>query len=224
MRIISAAGAEPGDYNKHRGPYPYNLRMRIIAGELKGREIVPPRGSRLRPVTGQVREMAMSLYTPARLTAGPFVDLCAGSGLMGLEALSRGAPCAVFVEADARTAAHLRRTLAQLGLSARADVLKMDARRCARAVLRCLNGEAASCVFLDPPYIDSMAAELLAACGRHGGLLARDGLLIARAPVALPLEVPGLRCVSQRRAGQSRLGLYQLDPAAHPPSSETRDG
>jgi 16S rRNA (guanine966-N2)-methyltransferase len=197
--------------------------MRIIAGELKGREIVPPRGSRLRPVTGMVRETAMNLYTPERLTAGPFLDLCAGSGLMGLEALSRGAPRAVFVEADGRTAGHLRRTLEQLGLGASAQVLKMDVRRCANAVRRCLDGVPASCVFLDPPYIDSMADELLAACGRFSGLIANDGLLIARAPAALPQEVPGLRHVSQRQAGRSCLGLYQPDPAAHPLSGEARN-
>jgi len=224
LRFISAAGAEPGDYNKHRRPYPYNLPMRIIAGELKGREVIPPRGSRLRPVTGVVREMAMSLFTPERLTGGPFLDLCAGSGLMGLEALSRGAPFAAFVEADGRTAGHLRRTLAQLGLSTRSAVLRMDVRRCASAVRRCLGDIPASCVFLDPPYIDSMAAELLAACGRHRDLLATDGLLIARAPAALPQTVTGLRCISQRRVGRSHLGLYQPDSAAHPPPSEVRNG
>lgn len=198
--------------------------MRIIAGELKGREIAPPRGSRIRPATGKVREMAMSLYTPARLTAGPFLDLCAGSGLMGLEALSRGAPFAVFVESDGRTAAHLRRTLAQLGVAGRAHVLRMDVRRCANAVHRSLDGAAPTCVFLDPPYLGSMAAELLSVCGRQPVLLAERGLLIARAPQALPLAVPGLRCVSQRRPGRSHLALYQRDTAANPPSSEAKDG
>jgi 16S rRNA (guanine966-N2)-methyltransferase len=198
--------------------------MRIIAGELKGRVIAPPRGSRIRPATGKVREMAMNLFTPARLVAGPFLDLCAGSGLMGLEALSRGAPFAVFVEADNRTAAHLRRTLAQLGVAARACVLRMDARRCANAVRRCLDGAAVSCIFLDPPYLDNMADELLAVCGRRAELLDPDGLLIARAPAALPLAVPGLRCVSQRRAGGSHLALYQRDAAGNHPPSEARDG
>jgi 16S rRNA (guanine966-N2)-methyltransferase len=188
--------------------------MRIIAGELKGQEIVPPRGSRIRPATGLVREMAMNLFTPARLISGPFLDLCAGTGLMGFEALSRGAPRAIFVEAEARTAAQLKRTAARLGVAARAVVLRLDARRCFNAVQRRLGGTGLACVFLDPPFLATMAAELLAVCGRHAGVLAEDGLLISRAPEALPPAVPGLRFISQRTAGRSFLALYGRGPAA----------
>jgi 16S rRNA (guanine966-N2)-methyltransferase len=190
------------------GSTPYNLLMRIIAGELKGREIVPPRGSRIRPATGRVREAVMSLFTPARLTSGPFLDFCAGSGLIGVEALSRGAPRAVFIEADARTAAHLVRTLKQLGISDRADVLKIDARRCFRVVHKLLDGTPAACAFLDPPFIGSLTAELLGYCGRNAAVLAADGLLIARGPGELPSEVPGLAFVSQRSIGGSHLVVY----------------
>jgi 16S rRNA (guanine966-N2)-methyltransferase len=193
--------------------------MRIIAGELKGQEVLPPRGSRIRPATGLVREMAMNLFTPARLSSGPFLDLCAGTGLMGFEALSRGAPRALFVETDARTAAQLRRSAERLGVADRAEVLRLDARRCFKTVNRLLAGAHLACIFLDPPYLDTMAAELLAYCGRNSGLLADDGLLIARAPEALPLEVAGLRFISQRNAGRSFLALYGRGPAA--PSSLT---
>lgn len=182
--------------------------MRIIAGELKGREITTPRGSRIRPATGRVREAVMSLFTPTRLARGPFLDVCAGSGLMGVEALSRGAPRAVFVEADGRAVAHLARTLKQFGLSQRTEVLKIDARRCFGAVRKYLAGEPASCAFLDPPFIGTLTAELLGYCGQNSTLLDPDGLLIARGPQELPGEVPGLTLISQRCIGTSYLATY----------------
>jgi len=187
--------------------------VRIIAGQLRGREVRAPRGSRVRPATGLVREMAMSLLGD-RLTAAPFLDLCAGTGLVGFEALSRGAPCAVFVEADSRHAGQLRRTARELGVAERSTVLKLDVRRCFRAIRKVLGSERPACAFLDPPFIEGMAEELLTCCGRESAVLAPDGLLIVRAPGRLPVEVAGLRFRDHRRAGQSWLGVYQ--PAAPP--------
>ena len=65
----------------------YNFQVRIIAGELKGREVQIPRQSRIRPATGFIRELAMNLFTPRRIEGGVFLDLCAGSGLVALTRL-----------------------------------------------------------------------------------------------------------------------------------------
>lgn len=187
--------------------------MRIIAGQLRGREVRAPRGSRVRPATGLVREMTMSLLGD-RLASAPFLDLCAGTGLVGFEALSRGAPHAVFVEADARHAGRLRRTAHELGVAERSTVLKLDVRRCFGAVRKALGSQHAACAFLDPPFIEGMAEELLTCCGRESTALAPEGLLIVRAPGRLPVEVAGLKFRDHRRAGQSWLGVYA--PAAQP--------
>ncbi|MBN2080758.1 RsmD family RNA methyltransferase [bacterium] len=187
--------------------------MRIIAGELKGREVSPPRGSKSRPATGLVRETVMSIFTTARLQAGPFLDLCAGSGLVGLEALSRGAPHVVFVETDARTAGHLKKTIHDWDLLQRATILKLDARRCYKAVTRSLAGRPAACAFLDPPFIRGMAGDLLEHFGRNSEILSPDGRLLVRAVEPLSPHVMGLTQLSQRQLNRAWLAEYQCNPA-----------
>jgi len=182
--------------------------VRIIAGELKGRSVHLPKGSPIRPATGFVRELAMNLFTPERLQVGCFLDLCAGSGLMGFEAVSRGCPRVIFVEADARTAALLRRSAAALGVEQRAVVLCRDARRCFSTVSRIAGAEGVSAAFLDTPYIPGMAWEVLMRAGQAVGVLQRDALFIVRTPDELPDAAGALTLREKRRAGNAWLWLY----------------
>jgi 16S rRNA (guanine966-N2)-methyltransferase len=182
--------------------------VRIIAGELKGREIVLPRGSRIRPATGYVRELAMNLYTPKRLEGAVFLDVCAGSGLVGFEALSRGARRTIFVEADRRTASQLRDTAEHFGVNERISIIAIDARRCFATLRNALGGQLVDAVFLDPPYIPGMAVDLLYRFGTVTDLLAPDGLLMLRTPDQLPEEIPGLQFAEKRHAGNGALWLY----------------
>lgn len=182
--------------------------MRIIAGELKGREISVARGSRIRPATGIVRETVMSLFTPAKLASGVFLDLCAGSGLVGLEALSRGAPKVVFVETDGSTAAKLRQAIKRFGVAARCTVLKQDVRRCFGTLMKNLAGGLVTCAFLDPPYISGLAADLLTYLGRHAEVLAQDALLIVRTPDELATQAGNLQLVERRQCGNAWLWMY----------------
>lgn len=192
--------------------------MRISSGELKGRVLRLPKGSRSRPATSFAAELAMNLFTLERLAAGVFLDLCAGSGLLGFEALSRGAPYAIFVEADERQAAAILESAEAFSLRERCCVLRRDARRAARKVAAVLAGRAAagqaaavSCAFVDPPYIPGMAADIL---GRFFGTPAGLGLLAPEALVMLRttdrIERPprGLRLIEARRAGNGRLWLF----------------
>ena len=123
--------------------------MRIIAGELRGRKIgTPVRG--VRPTADRVRE---SLF--ARLPAsggGQVLDLFAGTGSLGLEALSRGADHVTFVDRSAPVVGALRSTIENLSLEARVDVLKLDARGAIRRLVQ--RGMRFDLVFLDPPYAD----------------------------------------------------------------------
>src|SRR5262245_19878386 len=123
--------------------------MRIIAGALKGRALDTPRGAVTRPTADQVRIALMDTLTPW-LDGARLLDLFAGAGGVGLEALSRGAEHATFVERDTRAVTALRGNVAELDLQTRARVLREDALR----ALQRLEREAARfhLVFLDPPY------------------------------------------------------------------------
>src|SRR5262245_1628014 len=102
--------------------------MRVIAGALKGQRLVTPRGRTTRPTADQVRIACLDTLMPF-VTDGPFLDLFAGAGGVGIEALSRGAPRAAFVETDAAALRALRENLDALGLADRARVLRADAER-----------------------------------------------------------------------------------------------
>lgn len=197
--------------------------MRIIAGELKGREVHLPRGSRIRPATNFVREMAMNLFENAageaggRISDGIFLDVCAGSGLMGFEALSRGARRAWFVEADYRTAEALRETARRFSVDSRAKVIRCDARRCFGVLAKQLAGERIDAAFLDPPFIAGMAEDILLRLADGAAeLYSPRALIIVRTPDELPVALEGLNFIEERAAGQSRLWLYR--PATWTPA------
>jgi 16S rRNA (guanine966-N2)-methyltransferase len=124
--------------------------MRVIAGSVGGRTIAAPPGRDVRPTSDRVREAMFSSL--ADETAGATVlDLFAGSGALGIEALSRGAAHAVFVERDRRAVAVVRRNLELLGLAGRATVHAGDASRfCKRPT-----GGPFDLVFADPPYAEA---------------------------------------------------------------------
>ena len=123
--------------------------MRVIAGELGGRRLQAPRGTVTRPTSDRVREALFAILGDVR--GASVLDLFAGSGGLGIEALSRGAAGAVFVDRDARAIRVLRANLESLGIGAgRADVRRAEA----PAALRSARGrkETYDLVFIDPPY------------------------------------------------------------------------
>jgi 16S rRNA (guanine966-N2)-methyltransferase len=121
--------------------------MRLTGGLDRGRRLFVPRGARTRPTASKVREAIFNILGPP---PGPVLDLYAGTGALGLEALSRGAPAAVFVERDPTALAALRRNLREVGVDGRAQVMGADV----RTALRRLGAgpDRFSWVFLDPPY------------------------------------------------------------------------
>ena len=183
--------------------------MRIIAGDLKGREVQIPRQSRIRPATGFIRELAMNLFTPGRIEGGMFLDLCAGSGLVGFEAISRGAARAYFVEADSRTASEIKLAAERFGVADRAVVLTQDARRCFPRLLKLLAGAGFDAAFLDPPFIPGMAGDILKYVGQSAKILNPEALLITRSPDRLSTEVPGLTFIERRGTGNGALWLFK---------------
>lgn len=186
--------------------------MRIIAGELKGREIMLPRGSRIRPATGFVRELVMNLLTPQRLENCVFLDICAGSGLVGFEALSRGAQKVIFVEVNARSAGLLQQNATRFGVRQRTAVITRDARHCFKPVRMALAGGLADAAFLDPPYIPGMAVDLIYRFGAAENVLAPAAAVFVRTPDDLPQDVPGLDFIERRQAGNGALWIYTPSP------------
>lgn len=184
---------------------------RIIAGRAGGRRLsVPPSGTR--PTSDRVREALFSaLEHDPGLDGAVVLDLCAGSGALGLEALSRGAADAVFVESDRRAAGVLRRNVADVGLGGR--VLA----GAAAAVLGRSAAQAFDVVLVDPPYAvpDGEVAGWLAAAVA-GGWLADGAVVVverARSRDAFPWPA-GVTGVRDRRYGDTVLHLGAHDPVA----------
>ena len=176
--------------------------MRIIAGSRKGHRIAAPRGESTRPTGDRVREALFNMLGP--LDGANVVDLFAGSGALGLEALSRGASRCVFVESGHAAARVIQSNLLKLGLTG-AIVQKRDA----LAFLREEGGRGIryDLVFCDPPYgqwerLEPDLAELLPT------VLAEDGVLVvetdARTEPQLELDL-----VTTRRYGSARITLFR---------------
>src|SRR5260370_19000096 len=163
--------------------------MRVIAGAYGGRRLQAPRGQATRPTADRVREALFSIL--GDIDELSVLDLVGGSGALGIEALSRGAARAVFVERAPRALDALRANLEALGIDRdRADVRALDARAAARTALT--HGETYDLVFLDPPY--RQAAGLGRALSESlSALLASDGRIVGaserRAPLNLALPI-----------------------------------
>ena len=175
--------------------------MRIIAGTHRGSRLVTPKGLDTRPTGDRVREAAFNLIGP--LDGAAVLDLFAGSGAMGLEALSRGAERAVFVESDRAAMRAIEQNLDKLRL--RGTVLREDAVRALRSEAQA--GRRYDLVLVDPPY--EMFSDLQPALARLlPRVLADDGLLVvetdARVEPELPLEVR-----TSRKYGRARLTLFE---------------
>ena len=175
--------------------------MRVIAGEAKGRTLVVPRGGRTRAATDRIRETLFAILEP-ELGGARVLDLFAGAGALGIEALSRGAVAATFVERDAEAVRALRKNLETTGFGSRATVVGADV----IGFLGARHGGRFDLVLCDPPFADIATAEATLA---HPGLraaLARDALLVARAHRKhLPAAPPDARVVREKRIGEESL-------------------
>jgi 16S rRNA (guanine966-N2)-methyltransferase len=176
--------------------------VRIIAGEKRGARIVAPKGHDTRPTSDRAREAAFNLIGPVEGVS--VLDLFAGSGAYGLEALSRGAAAAVFAESDPAACASIRDNLDKLGLTG-ATILCRDA-------IQVLSEEAAAgrrydLVLADPPYRMFASVQTgLATYLPH--VLAENGLAVIETHAKEQPEVP-LTLRTSRRYGSARLTLFE---------------
>lgn len=173
--------------------------MRIIAGTRRGARIAAPKGLATRPTGDRVREAAFNLIGP--VDGAAVLDLYAGSGAMGLEALSRGAASATFVESDRVACRTISDNLEKLGLTG-ARVVCADANWTVRR-----EGRTYDLILVDPPY--EAWAELEPKLAEHlPRLLAPDGLLVVETGSRTEPQLP-LSLRTSRRYGSARLTLFE---------------
>ena len=178
--------------------------MRVIAGRLKGRRLKTPTWEGLRPTSDKLRETLFNILAP-RVTGARVLDGYAGTGAVGIEAVSRGAAHVTFIENNRRAAALIGENLKACGVEEGYTI------RCAD-VIAALNGLPAADTFdlilLDPPYdIENVTAALDAAAGR----VARDGLVVLeRATRREPAEPAALRRVRDVKSGDSTLSIFAI--------------
>ena len=180
------------------------VAVRIIAGSRKGARITAPKGTGTRPTGDRVREAAFNLIGP--VDDALVLDLYAGSGAMGLEALSRGARRCVFVESDRAACRAIEANLEKLRLTG--------------AVVRCRDALAAlredraagtryDLVLVDPPYHEYASSLQMALSELLAAVLAPAGLVVLETAAKLEPELD-LEPVTSRRYGSARLTLYRL--------------
>jgi 16S rRNA (guanine966-N2)-methyltransferase len=180
--------------------------VRIIAGSKKGARIFAPKGRDTRPTADRVREAAFNLLGPGAAEEATVLDLFAGSGAMGLEALSRGAAHATFVESDREACRTINRNLDKLGLE-HATVLCQDALAALRADARA--GTRYDLVLLDPPYrrFSSLQNDMISHLPE---ILAPGGTLLVETAADEEPELP-LPKRTTRRYGAARLTLFDAE-------------
>jgi 16S rRNA (guanine966-N2)-methyltransferase len=194
--------------------------LRVIAGQYRSRRLQTLRGTALRPSSDRLRETLFNILGTA-VEGAVFVDLFAGSGAVGIEALSRGARGAIFVENHAAGAALIARNLRLLGIpiaaqvaigktfAGSAEILRMDAMDALERLGKA--GAHVDFVYLDPPYANSRAYEEILAFLGESDLVARGGSVIAehRRKNDLPIVAGHLERTRVVEQGDTALSFYK---------------
>ena len=187
---------------------------RVVAGTARGIRLLAPGGG-TRPLADRVKQTLFAILEAGSVGRWPvpFLDLYAGSGAAGVEALSRGAESAVFVERDARAVAIIEQNLARAGVAGgrvvRADVLRFLERDPVS------EGGPFGAVVVDPPYGDAAIVTALERLGAGRGWLSPDAVVVAKHfwRDALPERVRSLVRARERRFGETNLAFYTLEDA-----------
>lgn len=177
--------------------------MRVITGTARGRRLETLEGEDVRPTTDRVKEAVFSIIQ-FETEGRRFLDLFAGSGQMGIEALSRGAKAAVFVDSAKKSVETVRRNLKATGLEHNAKVLQMD-----YLTFLSANGERFDIAFLDPPYRTGVLQNALE---RVAEMMSDTGVIIAENPMDEPLSEEYANFVLDR---QYRYGKIKISTFRH---------
>ncbi len=180
--------------------------MRVIAGTARGRPLLAPRGTSTRPISDRVKETLFDILA-GRVPDARVLDLYAGSGAIGIEALSRGAAHCDFVEHDRRALAVIRENLERAGVGDRASVHGQEVLR----YLAIPDGDRYDLAVLDPPYVERA---ILAPLERLVGRLAPGAVVVVKHHWRTPIpQPPGLAAWRERRFGETTLTFLATDGA-----------
>jgi 16S rRNA (guanine966-N2)-methyltransferase len=171
--------------------------MRIVGGRLRGRALAAPKSQAIRPTTDRLRESLFNILMHAYadpISGARVLDLFAGTGALGLEAISRGAAFALFVDDGAEARALLRQNVEALSLAAVARIFRRDATKLGPAH----PVEPFSLAFLDPPYGKGLAEKALTSA-RDGGWLTEDALIVVEESADAGFRAPDGYAEIERR-------------------------
>jgi 16S rRNA (guanine966-N2)-methyltransferase len=184
--------------------------MRIIAGKFKNRTLIAPKGMETRPTSGMLREAVFNMLQQS-IEGAVFLDLFAGSGAIGFEALSRGATRVVFVDISRASTQSIERNIEALGVGSQSAIVKGDVFATLDKLQK--KGELFDVIYVDPPYTlgknptDSPSLKVLSAIDK-GNLLKEDGTLFIEESKEVSLEIMSLsniKFVKKRNFGRSCL-------------------
>lgn len=177
--------------------------MHVIAGSAKGRKLKSLPGLSTRPILARIKKSLFDIIR-LKISEALFLDLFAGTGAVGIEALSRGAKQCVFIEKDTHAAAIIKENLFLTGLSAKGQVLVGNVFDMVRGL-----GQSYDLIFIGPPYKVHLVADTVAAVERYK-LLKSDGLIIAQhhGKEDVPVAVGMLHLIRQEKYGDTRLSFY----------------
>jgi 16S rRNA (guanine(966)-N(2))-methyltransferase RsmD len=189
--------------------------LRIIAGKYRGRNLKSPPSLEVRPTSDRLRETLFNVIAP-RIEGARFLDLCAGSGAVGIEALSRGARHATFVDQSREMCALVKSNLGLCRIEVgESEVVQSEARDYLRRLLGPRRGrfEPWDIVFFDPPYAGDYLPTINAFGAHPSSLLTENGLLIVEHhhKNPLPEEISNLRRTRVLKQGDSALSFYQTE-------------
>ena len=173
------------------------VTMRVIAGKARSLRLKTIEGMDTRPTTDRIKETLFNMLQPYMADCR-FLDLFAGSGAIGIEALSRGADCCVFVEQQRKAAVCIRDNLKFTRLDGQARVMVMDA---VSAIRKLDGGEPFQCIFMDPPYRKNLELDVLEAL-QGTSLIDEDTLIIVEASLNTTweqVETMGYQIVKEKR-------------------------
>lgn len=183
--------------------------MRIIGGRLKGRSLAAPSTRDIRPTSDRLRETIFNILAHGLGDPVPgarVIDCFAGTGALGLEALSRGARFVLFVDDGTEARALIRQNVEALGLGGVSRIFRRDARRLGSAAV-----EPFDLAFLDPPYARDLAPPALA-CLRDGGWLTPGALVMVEEAAEAHLAAPdGFTALDDRTVGDTRIRFLRHD-------------
>ncbi len=180
--------------------------MRVIAGDLKGKKLFSVKGLSLRPTSDRVKEAIFDILQD-KVVGKRVLDLFAGTGALGIEALSRGAEKAIFVEHNPHVLAALRRNIAECRLEKKTEILACDVFKGIKILAS--RGEVYDLIFIDPPYGRGLVKETLKNLSQTS-LVASDGLIIAEHSSKEDLLIPlPWELVAHRHYGGTELSFWQ---------------